>query len=78
MFCTNIVMLHIKSHVMKIRIQWCKNFATEACFNSLLLCGLFYEAICFTSMFYLVLFCSCFFFSPFSISITSHGEERES
>ena len=26
--CTNIVMLHIKSKVMKSRIQWCKNFAS--------------------------------------------------
>ena len=25
--CTNIVMLHIKSKVMKSRIQWCKKFA---------------------------------------------------
>ena len=25
--CTNIVMLHIKSKVMKNSIQWCKNFA---------------------------------------------------
>ena len=41
--------------------------------NSLLLCGLFYEAICFMS--YLVLFCS-YAFSPFSIAITSLGEER--
>ena len=40
---------------------------------SLLLCGLFYEAICFIS--YLVSFCSCVF-SPFSIAITSLGEER--
>ena len=39
----------------------------------LLLCGLFYEAICFMS--YLVLFCSCVF-SPLSIAITSTGEER--
>ena len=38
-----------------------------------MLCGLFYEAICFMS--YLVLFCSCVF-SPFSIAITSLGEER--
>ena len=28
LFCTNIVMLHIKSKVIKSRIQWCKNFAT--------------------------------------------------
>ena len=35
---------------------------------------LFYEAICFMSC--LVLFCSCVF-SPFSIAITSLGEERE-
>ena len=42
-------------------------------FVALLLCGLLYEAICF--MFYLVLFCSCVF-SPFSIAITSLGEER--
>ena len=27
LFCTNIIMLHIKSKVMKSRIQWCKNFA---------------------------------------------------
>ena len=39
----------------------------------LLLCGLFYEAICYMS--YLVLFYSCVF-SPFSIAITSLGEER--
>ena len=38
-----------------------------------LFCGLFYEAICFTSC--LVLFCSCDF-SPFSIAITLLGEER--
>ena len=25
-FCSNIIMLHIKSKVMKSRIQWCKNF----------------------------------------------------
>ena len=37
-----------------------------------LLCGLFYEAICFMS--YLVLFIFVFF-SPFSIAITSLGEE---
>ena len=41
--------------------------------DPLLLCGLFYEAICFKSC--LVLFCSCIF-SPFSIAITSLGEER--
>ena len=29
-FCTNIVILHIKSKVMKSRILWCKNFALEA------------------------------------------------
>ena len=40
---------------------------------SLLLCGLFYGAICFMS--YLVPFCS-WVFSPFSIAITSLGEER--
>ena len=28
---TNIVMLHIKSKVMKSRIQWCKHFAPGAC-----------------------------------------------
>ena len=39
----------------------------------LLLCGLFYEAICFMS--YLVLFHYCVF-SPFSIAITSLGEDR--
>ena len=42
---------------------------------SLLLCGLFYEAICFS-------FAWCYFvlvfFSPFSIAITSLGEERSS
>ena len=27
LFCTNIVMLHIKSKVMKSKIQWCKHFA---------------------------------------------------
>ena len=40
---------------------------------SLLLCGLFYEAICFMSD--LVSFCSCVF-SHFSIAITSLGEEK--
>ena len=30
-FCTNIVMLHIKSKVMKSRIQWCKKFPPVAC-----------------------------------------------
>ena len=30
-FCTNIVMLHIKSKVMKSRIQWCKTFTLGAC-----------------------------------------------
>ena len=30
-FCSNITMLHIKSKVMKSRIQWCKMFATGAC-----------------------------------------------
>ena len=38
-----------------------------------MLCGLFYEAICFMS--HLVSFCSCVF-NPFSIAITSLGEER--
>ena len=33
-FCTNIVMLHIKSKVMKSRIQWCNNFAPGACLGS--------------------------------------------
>ena len=41
----------------------------------LLFVALFYEAICFMSC--LVLFGSCFF-SPFSIAITSLGEERAS
>ena len=40
---------------------------------SLLLCGLFYEAIC--CMSFRVSFCS-YFFSPFSIAITSLGEEK--
>ena len=40
---------------------------------SLLLCGFFYEAICFMS--YLVSFCSLFF-NPFSIAVTLLGEER--
>ena len=40
---------------------------------SLLLCGLFYEAIC--CMSFHVSFCSCVF-SPFSIAITSLREER--
>ena len=35
LFCTNIIMLHIKSKVMKNRIQWCKTFAPEACLESL-------------------------------------------
>ena len=39
----------------------------------LLLCGLFYKAICFMS--YIVLFCSCVV-SPLSIVITSLGEKR--
>ena len=40
---------------------------------SLLLCGLFYEEICFmSSLCYFVLT----FFSPFSTAITSLGEER--
>ena len=39
-----------------------------------MLCGLFCEAICYMS--YLVPFCSCVFFSPFSIANTSFGEER--
>ena len=41
---------------------------------SLLLFGLFYEAICFMS--YLVSFCSCVFSVLFSIAITSLWEER--
>ena len=41
---------------------------------SLLLCGLFYEAICFKSC--LVLFCSCIFQFFFSIAFASLGEER--
>ena len=41
-------------------------------FYSLLLCGLFYEAIC--CMSFRVSFCLVFF-SPFSIAITSLGEE---
>ena len=42
---------------------------------SLLLCGLFNEAIC--CMSFRVSFCSrLVFFSPFSIAITSLGEER--
>ena len=45
------------------------------CSYSLLLSGLFYEAICFMSS--LVLFCSCVF-SSFSIAITSLGDERAS
>ena len=31
LFCTNIVMLHIKSKVMKSRIQWCQHFTPGAC-----------------------------------------------
>ena len=30
-FCSNIIMLHIKSKIMKSRIQWCKNFAPGTC-----------------------------------------------
>ena len=56
--------------VFLIPFHW---FASEASVYSLLLCGLFYEAICFMS--YLVSFCSGVF-SPFSIAITSLGEER--
>ena len=41
---------------------------------SLLLCGLFYEANCCVS--FRVSFCSCVFFSSFSIAITSLEEER--
>ena len=37
-----------------------------------MLCGLFYEVICFKSC--LVFFCYCIF--PFSIAFTSLGEER--
>ena len=48
--------------------QWSRCYSC-----SLLLCGLFYETICFKSC--LVLFCFCIF-SPFSIAITSLGEER--
>ena len=40
----------------------------------MLLCGLFYKAICFMS--YFVLFFFLVFFSPFSIEFTSLGEER--
>ena len=28
-FCSNIIMLHIKSKVMKSRVQWCKNFEVK-------------------------------------------------
>ena len=31
LFCTNKVILHITSKVMKSRIQWCKHYAPEAC-----------------------------------------------
>ena len=34
-FCTNIVMLHIKSKVKKSRIQWCTHFASGTCLGSL-------------------------------------------
>ena len=30
-FCKNTVMLHIKLKVTQRRIQWCKNFAPDAC-----------------------------------------------
>ena len=30
-FCTNIVMLNIKSKVMKSRIQWCKTLTPGVC-----------------------------------------------
>ena len=58
--------------------RWCRCWS-----YSLLLCGLFYEAICFKvlpCLFYLFIFILFFFscvFSPFSIAITSLGEERE-
>ena len=42
--------------------------------RSLLLCGLFYEAIC--CMSFRVCHFVLVFFSPFSIAITSFGEER--
>ena len=38
---------------------------------ALLLCGLFYEAICLALCYFVLVF-----FSPFSIAITSLGEER--
>ena len=34
-FCRNIVMLHIKSKIMKSRIQWCKEFARGHVWGSL-------------------------------------------
>ena len=34
-FCTNIVMLHIKSKVLKSKIQWCNNFAPGHVWGSL-------------------------------------------
>ena len=51
-----------------IKVSGCSSY-------SLLLCGLFYESICCMSL--RVSFYSCVvFFSPFSIAITSLGEER--
>ena len=46
--------------------------------NSLMLCGLFYEAIClfYEAILPCVIYFVLVFFSPFSIAITSLGEER--
>ena len=73
----------IRFYLLTVLRRW-----SRCWYYSLLLCGLFYEAICF--MFYLVFFfffvffwgffflcfvVVVFFFSPFSIVITSLGEE---
>ena len=54
-----------------ILVLFVLNFSLTFLFCSFLLCGLFYEAICFKSC--LVLLCSWFF--PFSIANTSLGKE---
>ena len=53
--------------------RWFADHSKAVVLVLVLLYGLFYEAICFIS--YLVLFVLVFF-SPFSIAITSLGEER--
>ena len=44
-FCTNIVVLYIKSKVMKSRIRWCKTFALGACPGVSLFVLMFYGPV---------------------------------